>query len=403
MVRLTAEKLPPPLLHCGSDVGQVVVDGVDCASAPRNVAYTLRSGGGSAVPIEFQVERGTHTLAYHDLLMRVVAPPLPAGGSNDASNPHTVDGCKGIGVCTHATKPDLANCDDGNLCTADSCVAALGCVHSSSCDDSDGCTDDSCDAQTGVCSHTAVQCNGTALSCHALQCVNGGCAQVPVADGASCAEATPGECEVAQCVGGVCTVVPLADGMACSGVLTGECEVAQCVSGVCTAVAVPDGAPVQAGQACTSVTPGTCGLARCLAGQCEEVSVLNGVPCSGPTPSVCHENQCWYAVCVQVAQPDWTQCTSTNPLVCHDYRCMAGACGDVGYASAGTECAVPGAASDCGAGNCNAGGVCLSDTSNDCGTGSCWGDLCANSCTLYCNADGTCGTNCCPNGCGGGT
>jgi hypothetical protein len=47
----------------------------------------------------------------------------------------------------------LLSCDDGNVCTTDSCDAKQGCEHSAiSCDDGNHCTLDSCDPKAG-CSH----------------------------------------------------------------------------------------------------------------------------------------------------------------------------------------------------------------------------------------------------------
>jgi len=125
----------------------------------------------------------------------------------DDGNICTDDGCQAAVGCTHVandqpcsdgnecTKGDqcqagscaaggLENCDDSNLCTADSCDPALGCVYEFlsapcddgddctvndkcfqgqcqggaqlNCDDSNPCTDDSCDV-TGICLHLANQ------------------------------------------------------------------------------------------------------------------------------------------------------------------------------------------------------------------------------------------------------
>ena len=45
------------------------------------------------------------------------------------------------------------NCNDGDLCTDDSCDPASGCINTPNydCDDGDACTDDSCDPATGEC------------------------------------------------------------------------------------------------------------------------------------------------------------------------------------------------------------------------------------------------------------
>jgi hypothetical protein len=99
---------------------------------------------------------------------------------NDGSACTTGDACQNAFCMTGVP----VNCDDGNVCTTDACVAATGCTHGSvangtscsdsnvcngseqcqsgscaagsalSCDDGDPCTVDSCNMQSG-CAHTA--------------------------------------------------------------------------------------------------------------------------------------------------------------------------------------------------------------------------------------------------------
>ena len=101
--------------------------------------------------------------------------------------------CK-AGICQGGV---VANCDDGNLCTTDSCSAVNGCGHAANtlpceadgslctqkdtcsgkicvagpataCDDGNPCTADSCVAATGKCQFTAAPCTcvpGTKLGC----------------------------------------------------------------------------------------------------------------------------------------------------------------------------------------------------------------------------------------------
>ena len=93
----------------------------------------------------------------------------------------TGDKCSG-GACL----PDgELECDDANLCTADSCDQALGCLFQAGdveCNDENVCTIDLCDPATGE------------------------CAFAPVADGASCDDGK--ECtDPDQCLAGVCSGV----------------------------------------------------------------------------------------------------------------------------------------------------------------------------------------------------
>ena len=62
----------------------------------------------------------------------------------------TVGDICGDGVCFAGS--ELPNCDDGDLCTEDGCDPAGGCFHTAKvCDDQDLCTIDTCHAKTGDC------------------------------------------------------------------------------------------------------------------------------------------------------------------------------------------------------------------------------------------------------------
>ncbi len=70
------------------------------------------------------------------------------------------------GVCTQVER----DCDDGNVCTEDSCHAVSGCVHDPiDYDDNDPCTADSCDFRAGP-QHHAIHCTAPDL-CSSAQCV----------------------------------------------------------------------------------------------------------------------------------------------------------------------------------------------------------------------------------------
>jgi len=80
-----------------------------------------------------------------DLAFRLLG--NPAAGSCDDGNACTADSCVN-GECTSS----VLSCDDGDACTGDSCDPQSGCVHAAmNCGDTDSCTVDSCD--NGVCSH----------------------------------------------------------------------------------------------------------------------------------------------------------------------------------------------------------------------------------------------------------
>lgn len=158
---------------------------------------------------------------------------------DDGSACTTNDGCT-KGTCVGKD----ANCEDGNLCTKDSCDATSGCVHGAllgPCSDGDACTDaDAC--AKGACSGKKVNCDDsnpcTQDSCGAL-----GCVHEVIANG--------GACTGGQCWGGTC-VVPKCGNTVCEYNETtstcggdcpaggGQCDVADgacmanCASSVCS-------------------------------------------------------------------------------------------------------------------------------------------------------------------------
>jgi hypothetical protein len=78
------------------------------------------------------------------------------------------DGCGG----------SCGECDDGDLCTADTCIAGT-CVYTpKDCDDGNICTDDSCNPSTGACEYTfnTVPCGEDSV------CIDGVCVPEPLKD-----------------------------------------------------------------------------------------------------------------------------------------------------------------------------------------------------------------------------
>jgi len=104
-------------------------------------------------------------------------------------------------VCTK-----VSNCDDGNLCTTDTCDAASGCQHSTACNDGDACTtNDKCEGN---------KCLGSPKVC-----------------------LDQGPCTDEACSGGLCVVLPngvtCTDGNACTADDT--CTGGTCWAGVSVA------------------------------------------------------------------------------------------------------------------------------------------------------------------------
>jgi cysteine-rich repeat protein len=64
------------------------------------------------------------------------------------------DTCDGSGVCVGGDPSDDV-CDDDNLCSMETCDAAVGCVYTpADCDDGDVCSQDTCDPATGCANMT---------------------------------------------------------------------------------------------------------------------------------------------------------------------------------------------------------------------------------------------------------
>lgn len=223
------------------------------------------------------------------------------------------------GACVGGTE---ISCDDGNVCTADSCDSTTGCVHLSldgtpcndgqactladactssacagtpvDCDDGDGCTADTCVASVGGCSHVPIA--GCATPCTgAAGCDDGNAATNDFCAGALCANYVPGsgcvlasECDDGKpCTKDVCVTS--------GGWIVGVCGHAT-VSGCCmsndvTSVAAECGKPFCGTMSC-DVAAHKCVKAESgVEGCCEDDAecVKFAVGC---TPSSCIGNQC---------------------------------------------------------------------------------------------------------------
>jgi len=138
----------------------------------------------------------------------------------DDGNACTSDRCDADGQCSH----EPVNCDDGNVCTSDLCDPAAGCVSvandGASCDDSNACTSgDVCagtvckgSAVPGCCAANADCDDGDA--CSIDTCVAGQCASKP-RDCAVADRCLAGFCDAAT---GACATAPVScsDGNVCT-------------------------------------------------------------------------------------------------------------------------------------------------------------------------------------------
>ena len=161
------------------------------------------------------------------------------------------DACT-AGTCTGA----FANCDDGNVCTNDSCDAADGCIHLAnqatctdgsactvgdacadkqcvpgappSCDDGNVCTDDGCDPAVGcTATDNSAPCPDDNVCTEQETCAGGVCTKQPLA----CDDNDP--CTTDSCQpgpGGGCSNVQVVDGTECGGDGALWCQQGACVA-----------------------------------------------------------------------------------------------------------------------------------------------------------------------------
>jgi len=136
-------------------------------------------------------------------------PKPPTTACDDGDICTVADSCDGAGGCVGMPK----DCNDNDSCTADTCVAAVGCTHStlpdgSPCDDGDICT--TVDVCTGGvcagtvnpnCCQTASQCDD-GDACTIDQCVANTCSHSVAPNGTPCTPVGGGQgvCQSGQCV-----------------------------------------------------------------------------------------------------------------------------------------------------------------------------------------------------------
>ena len=217
------------------------------------------------------------------------------GAACDDNNACTINDVCSSGTCAGTAR----NCDDGVLCTTDSCNTSTGCVHVNNtvacddgnpcttndvcgggtchggpqinCNDGNSCTSDSCNPATGLCVHADLG-NGTACS-----------------DGNAC---TSGD----RCTGGFCvpgSSITCNDGDGCT---VDSCDPVfgclhppvNCDDGNgCTADSCSAGACVHTPISCDDGN--ACTIDTCSAGMCQH-SCSNGSACGAPCNGTCSQS-----------------------------------------------------------------------------------------------------------------
>ena len=238
-----------------------------------------------------------------------------AGGCEDGDACTTLDTCKG-GVCLPGA---ATTCDDGSVCTEDTCDSATGCSHSATqdpgkpCDDGDGCTlGDTCSG--ALCLPTSVTSCDDGNPCTIDSCSPDGCVATPTEVTTTCNDGDA--CTVSDtCKGGACvgTATTCDDGSPCTDDAceagTGACSHSVAKAGDGKAIACEDG------NSCTG--PDSCKGALCLAGPV--------TPCDDSNP--CTTDGCAMGVgCQHTANTlpcdDGDLCTFLE--TCKDGTCAAG-------------------------------------------------------------------------------
>jgi hypothetical protein len=309
---------------------------------------------------------------------------VPDDGTCDDGNPCTADTCLGAAGCKH--EPGDGACTDGNPCTVGDACLAGACVPggAKSCDDGNACTKDSCDGGgncvaavlTGPCS------DGNACTtddtCKAGVCLPGawttcsddnpctadacdpaaGCSSKAV-DGGPCNDKDP------------CTVFDACLGGACAGKANdcndgNPCTSADCESGKGCKFEALSG-PCDDGDLCTKGE-------SCSAGKC---GGAQPVACAAPSDCVLAYCSPLSGGCAFKPKPNSTPCSDGSACTTTD-NCKAGACkGSVLDCNDNNPCtndscdASKGCTHLAGGGSCSDGDACTA--SDACVSGKCAG------------------------------
>jgi len=305
---------------------------------------------------------------------------IPMAGCSHLNNSNP---CTDDDVCTAADKcsggvcvpGDTIGCDDGNVCTDDSCDPTSGCVHAANqdpCDDLNTCTvDDQC--ENGQCKGSgSLECDDDNPCTKDICLPGGGCQHENIE--AACSDGNP------------CTVNDqCADGLCVPGVLLDCDDGNPCTEDACTEAGVCGHEPVDT--ECDDGNECTIGD-TCVDGWCKAPAILN---CSDD--DVCTSDYCDPAIgCVFETNTapcnDGSACTSGD-------TCAEGLCvGEVVVCNDNNLCTDDSCAPDSGclfvanALPCDDGNACTTDDQ-------CGGGLCLPGAALDCNDDDVCTTDSC--------
>jgi hypothetical protein len=324
----------------------------------------------------------------------------------------TNDVCAG-GACTHPPVGNGTVCNDGLFCTAtdvctagvcggtgDPCVApqlcnentnaCVQCLTSADCNDGNGCTTDACVANVCVNTPNNIACNDGLFCNGADTCASGTCS---VHVGSPCGGGTPQCSEPTDACVECLTASDCNDGNGCT---TDTCVAGACVftnnTIACNDGVFCNGADTCGGGTCSLHTGDPCVLPElCSEGTDACVECLSAANCddgNGCTTDACVGNVC-------VNTPNNVACN--DGLFCNGAdTCGGGTCS----VHAGSPCpALCNEGSDACVtclvnGDCNDGNVCTTDT---CVAGACAFTNNAAACedSVFCNGGDTCGGGTC--------
>ncbi|MBM4345423.1 MAG: hypothetical protein FJ100_18785 [Deltaproteobacteria bacterium] len=199
-----------------------------CAENPASVVFCPKTNDGACGKNTCDPKTGQCGLK----------PAADGTACSDGSKCTQVAACK-AGVCKATAS---VSCDDGDICTADSCDPAAGCVHKgANCADGNPCSVDSCDPKTGQCAFATAPLEGKACNADDDGCTVGDtCLKGTCKKGvAVLCKVAVAACEQVACSSSgpqsfACVVSAATDGLPCEG--TDACLLgAQCQGGVCAA------------------------------------------------------------------------------------------------------------------------------------------------------------------------
>lgn len=305
---------------------------------------------------------------------------LPSGTiCSDNSACTKDDACNTSGTCVGTA----ITCDDGNVCTTNSCAPATGCVYTNvtngtTCNDGNACTmNDVC--TNGICGGTGVNCNDmnpcTTDTCNPMTMA---CMNTPVMNGTACNDGSA--CTVNDsCTQGVCggQAVNCNDGNACTA---DSCLPAMGCVNAPTSAACSTGNQCQLNESCQpdttccGGTPRVCNdMNPCTADFCDPASgcdtsnVMAGVSCSDANACTQLDSCNGSGACVgaPINCDDGNPCTadSCSPASgCTHTPVMAGtSCSDGSACTTGDACTAGGACTGTPV-TCNDNNVCTTDT-----------------------------------------